>query len=564
MYVDSCTYQRGDKTYSRHLLRTSYRQDGKVKHDTVANISNLPQDEIAALKAALSPDKRNRLERFSLKDAEESSFIPTAFAGALVTLNTLARRLGFHEAMGKSEDAALALWLVFARLMGAESRLAAARLAKRHSVKTILGLDGFNEDDLYGALDWLEENQEEIENALLSPKRMPDGRSVFLYDVTSSYLEGVCNELGAFGYNRDGKAGKMQIVIGLLTDADGNPLTVEVFPGNTPDTITCNGKIDEIKRRFNADRVVLVGDRGMIKQPQIDRMRNRADNFDGVINYITAITKPQIETLLKTGVIQMELFDEQIHEIVDGKVRYVIRRNPARAEEIAANRADKLEKLRRLADRKNAYLAGHKKAGVGVALREVKEWIEKLRADKWLDARALNRVISLRVDEAALHKEAKLDGCYVIKTDVVEKEPLTAERIHNLYKDLSQVEWAFRTFKSYLENRPIFVQKENRTKAHVFTVMLAYKLYRALMDPLRPHFQKLLALQFDGGADKQMLTHEDIIEELNFVVEGTLDIAGTRIPKISAPRPMGRKILEILDVKLPVPTVHTNKNTRDG
>jgi len=299
MYVDSCVYRRGDKTYSRHLLRTSYRQDGKVRHDTIANISNLPQEEIAALKAALSPKRKNRAERFSLKDAEEAGFTPTAFAGALMALDTLARRLGFHKAMGKSEEARLSLWLVFARLMGAESRLAAARLAKRHAVNTVLGLDDFNEDDLYRALDWLEENQERIEDALLARKEKPAGRSVFLYDVTSNYLEGVCNELGAFGYNRDGKAGKKQIVIGLLTDAEGDPLTVEVFSGNTPDAATCNEKIAQIKRRFNADRIVLVGDRGMIKQPQINRMRARDGGFNGVINYITAITKPQIETLLR-------------------------------------------------------------------------------------------------------------------------------------------------------------------------------------------------------------------------------------------------------------------------
>ena len=571
MYVDSCTYRRKEKTYSRHLLRTSFRVDGKVRHKTIANISHLPEDEIEVLRTALRRNRKRKITdsrdqvSVSLEDVENAPIMAGAKLGPLFVLDKIARRLGLHAAMGNSKMARLSLWLVYARLLGCESRLAAARAAKNHSVDCVLGLGAFDEDDLYAALDWLEGNQLKIEDKMNAPGLDAKSECVFLYDVTSSYFEGKCNELAAFGYNRDGKRGKMQIVIGLLTDAAGEPLSVEVFEGNTCDTETCNDKIDEIKKRFSAERIVLVGDRGMIKQPQIDKIHEsgaETDASDGPpvdsFNYVTAISKPQIETLLRSGAFQLDMFDEQVHEVVIADVRYVLRRNPVRAAEIADSRDGKLSKTQAIAKARNTYLTEHPRAKEAVALRITREWITKLKAGKWLRATASERKISIEVDESALAAESKLDGCYVIKTDIKEKEFLTARQAHDLYKDLAHVEWAFRTFKTDLENRPIFVRKEKRTRGHIFTVMLAYKLLRELRRQIAPHKKELLGLLFDGPySNKQTITHKDIIEQLGMIIESEIEIAGVIISKITEPGPVGARILEILDIKIPATLLST-------
>ena len=554
MYVDTCKYSRNGKNYVRHLLRESFRVAGVVTHRTIANISHLPENEIAVLKEALS--KKNKSpkqdkQNISISELENATIVQKAAFGALFVLNILAARLGFHRAFGKSKEAMLALWLVYARLLGCESRLAAAREARQHSVETILGLGKFDENNLYSAMDWLEKNQKSIEDSL-NQNRERGSKSVFLYDVTSSYLEGTQNELADWGYNRDGKKGKMQIVIGLLTDANGDPLTVEVFDGNTSDTTTCTKKINEIKVRFNAENIVLVGDRGMIKQPQIDELEKKDEDFLGALSYITAITKPQIEKLLRDGVFQMSLFDRQVQEIIHNNIRYIIRRNPCRADEISENRDAKLKKLNELLKLKNEYLKDHKKAKPDVALNKINKCISKLKLSNWVKVSNTERTISLIIDQQALDDESKLDGCYVIKTDIKETDLLSAEQVHDLYKDLSQVEWAFRTFKSDLENRPIFVHKENRTRAHIFSVMLAYKLHRELIHTLQPHIGQLLQLLFDGSCSpKQTLTHADILKELDKISECDMTISGVTFPKISQPRPMGQKILDILKIKLP-------------
>ena len=204
--------------------------------------------------------------------------------------------LGIVAALGTSQDAKQAAWQVLARVIDQGSRLSAVRLAATHAACDVLGLESFNEDDLYVNLDWLHEHQTEIEDRLFR-LRHPDGKAkLFLYDVTSSYLEGVKNELGAFGYNRDGKRGKLQIVVGLLCDEDGWPLSIEVFPGNTTDTKTFGSQVRKAARRFGGGNVTFVGDRGMIKGPQINLLGEQEEDF----HYITAITKPQIEALAET------------------------------------------------------------------------------------------------------------------------------------------------------------------------------------------------------------------------------------------------------------------------
>jgi Transposase len=247
--------------------------------------------------------------------------------------------------LGKGQEAKLALWLVFAAVIAQGSRLSAVRLAKQHAVCDILDLKAFNEDHLYGALDWLAERQSAVEEALFTHHYSEPGKAptLYLYDVTSSYFEGEHNELADYGYNRDGKRGKKQIVIGLMTDEYGWPLCVEVFKGNTQDSQTVVAQIDKLVKRFGVKRVAFVGDRGMIKSAQIEHL-TKEDFY-----YITAITKPQVESLIKQGVFQLTMFEDALVEVEMDELRYILKRNPVRAAEIAATRNSKLKRLKKTA-----------------------------------------------------------------------------------------------------------------------------------------------------------------------------------------------------------------------
>jgi len=257
MYVDQSVSQG---KYTRFLLRESYRENGKVKHRTIANISSCSGEEIEAIRLAL----RHKNNLAALVSIDESVSLHQGLSvGAVWLLQDVARQLGICEALGGSRDGKLALWQVIARVIDQGSRLSAVRLAGYHAACDLLGLEAFDEDDLYANLDWLCENQARIENRLFQAAALAKKPGLYLYDVTSSYLEGVCNELGAFGYNRDGKKGKRQIVIGLLCNEKGRPLSIEVFAGNTSDPVTMASQVRKVAERFGGGEITFVGDRGM-------------------------------------------------------------------------------------------------------------------------------------------------------------------------------------------------------------------------------------------------------------------------------------------------------------
>jgi hypothetical protein len=317
MYVDSSTVKTSSgKLHTRHLLRESFRESGQVKHRTVANLSHCSPEEIGAIKLAL----RHKQELESLGSVRDSvTFQQGLSFGAVWVVREVALRLDIVQALGSNRDGKLALWQVVARVIDQGSRLSAVRLATSQAACDVLGLGKFDEDDLYKNLDWLAENQGRIEDVLYAQRKREKQAGVFLYDVTSSYFEGTHNELAQFGYNRDKKSGKRQIVIGLLCDAEGHPLSIEVFTGNTSDTKTVAAQIEKVKGRFGATAVTFVGDRGMLKSEQIEDLC--AQGF----HYITAITKPQIEKLLKEGTFQMSLFDKSLAEVTDDDgPRYVL------------------------------------------------------------------------------------------------------------------------------------------------------------------------------------------------------------------------------------------------
>ena len=531
MRLDSITKTVNGKTYTSHLLRQAYRDNGKVRHRTIANLSSCTDEEIQAIRLAL----QHKGDLQTLASVRDDLNIQQGLSiGALFTVFTVAKRLGIVQALGNSQPAKQALWQIIARVLDQGSRLSAVRLASTHAACDVLGLKPFDEDDLYLNLDWLCDQQASIEDRLFRFKRSQNTSQLFLYDVTSSYLEGTDNHFSAFGYNRDGKKSKRQIVIGLLCDRDGYPLSIEVFAGNTSDTATFASQIRKVADRFGGGEVTLVGDRGMIKGPQIKAIQNEK----GGLHFITAITKPQIESLLKSGVIQLELFDESLAEVTDTAqcVRYVLRRNPRRAEELAAARQDKCRSIEAVLEKQNKYLSEHPRARVEAAVGRVNAKIAKLRLTTWLSVSSENRVLSLTRDEEALNELAKLDGCYCLKTDLT-AEVADKELVHERYKSLSQVEWAFRTCKtSHLELRPVYVRKEARTRGHALVVMLAYRIEMEL----RQCWAALDMTVAEGLAELSSLC----------MLEVTITGMAT-VNQVPTPRASIQSLLDSADIKIP-------------
>jgi len=472
MYIDTSHITRGGKTYTRHLLRESYRAHGKVLHRTIANVSQCSAAEIEAIRLALR--HKGELENLgTIQDAVTLQQGPSF--GAVWTVYQIARRLGIEQALGTTREGKLALWQVIARVIDQGSRLSAVRLAMSHAACDVLGLDTFDEEALYENLDWLAGAQARIEDRLFTQRKKTKPASLFLYDVTSSYLEGTQNELAAFGYNRDGKKGKMQIVIGLLCDEGGHPVSIEVFPGNAQDPQTVASQVEKLKSRFGVTAITFVGDRGMIKGQQVEDLTQHG------FHYITAITKPQIEKLLRTETLQMDLFDQELAEVLtDDGIRYVLRRNPVRAQEVRDTRHAKLATLQALVAKHNQYLAEHPRANVQGAWQKLMARAKTLRIADWVELTVAERTMTLTVNTSVQQEAAKLDGCYVLKTDLTPAQA-PKELVHDRYKDLASVEQAFRCCKTvHLEVRPIFLRLEARTRAHALVVMLAYQIIRSL------------------------------------------------------------------------------------
>jgi len=517
------------KVYRSVLLRESYREGGKVKNRALANLSKCKPEEIAAIRLALKY-KNDLAVLGSMKDSVEVR--EGLSVGAVWTVYEVAKRLGIEQALGTDWSGKLALFQVLARTLDQGSRLSATRWARLHAACDVLGITrGFDENDLYENLRWLSENQAKIETRLFKRRHGAGKPELFLYDVTSSYLEGRMNVLGAYGYNRDGKKGKKQIVIGLLCDESGEPVSTEVFAGNTQDIATFASQVRKASERFGCERVTFVGDRGMIKSGQVEELSERG------FSYITAITKPQIETLLKQSVIQLELFDEDLCEVKQAGVRYILRRNPIRAEEMAESKADKRRRIEEFVERQNTYLREHSGASVQVAHRKVGEKIARLNAKGWLDIEAEDRNLRLTFDAEALAEASRLDGCYVIKTDLPETAA-DARTVHDRYKDLAEVESAFRTCKTtFLEVRPVHVRKSSSTRGHVLVVMLAYLIVRRLR-------------QAWGELD---LTVEEGLEHLKTLcsMEVTFKDQDASCLQIPRPRRQSQELLKALGLRLP-------------
>jgi len=515
MYLDTSIIRSAKGVvYSRVLLRSSFRVEGKVKHRTLGNLSDCSETEINAIRLALKhKDQLNDLiDREALNPIPSKAGLPSPAAvaaqaapsfvqgpavGAIAVLQGLAGDLGITAALGDDREGRLALWQVIARALDQGSRLSAVRLARDTGAECVLGLPSFDEDDLYANLAWLEGRQEAIEQDIFEHRAAQAKPSLYLYDVTSTYLEGEHNALAAFGYNRDGKRGKKQIVIGLLCDDHDVPVALEAFPGNTADPKTVSSQITKLRQRFDAQNITLVGDRGMLRGPQLSELSAAG------LHYITAISKPQIETMLESGTLQLELFDQPLGEVITPSTvpvvstagadtappdkeraprmeRFILRRNPVRQAEIAANRAGKKQALEKAVSELNDWLAEHPRAKAATAQRRVEQRIKTLGLSHWMSLHSHERTLTLSEDSGALEEESKLDGCYVLRTDLSAAEA-SKETVHERYKSLGEVEQAFRRSKTVeLEMRPVYVRKESSTRGHLLVVMLAYLLMQEL------------------------------------------------------------------------------------
>jgi transposase len=446
------------------LLREGYREDGKVKNRTLANLSKWKPERIEALKRALKGDFDGVLGGVDP--------ISDRIYGVLFVLDKIAQRIGIKKALGNSPMAKLALFLVLARVADQGSRLSAVRWARHHCVAEILGLAKVDEKDLYKALDWLAQHQNNIEKKLFRIYEEKNGvpSALVLYDVTSAYLEGDHNDLGAYGYCRDKKRGKKQIVIGLLTAADGEPLSVKVFKGNSSDTTTVNEQIETLTKRFGIDQVVFVGDRGMVKSKG-----KQALNKNG-FNYITALTNPQVRKLLKKGIVQLDLFDTTVSEVQHGDVRLILRKNERVRWREQERRKDKLDRLTELVEERNEFVKNSRRANPEAGLNQLTVWSKKHKLWSFVNLELDGRVVILSVDEQAMERAGLLDGCYVMETDV-RAEIMDSDTVDQRYRSLQKVERNFRTLKNgFLEIRPVYVQKEMKTRGHALVSMLALKI----------------------------------------------------------------------------------------
>jgi hypothetical protein len=470
------------------LLRETYRAGGKVKKRTLANITQWPVAKIEALRRLLRDEYAPHEPRADLKLMRS---LPHGHVAAALGM---LRKLGLDDLLAEGQRqrarvVALVTALVVARLLDPASKLTTARLldgtTATSSLGTVLALGKVDEQELYDALDWLLAQQERIETALA--RRHLSHGTLVLYDVSSTYFEGRTCELAKFGHNRDGKSGKLQIVFGLLCTKDGCPVAIEVFDGNVADPATLANQVKKLKERFALERVVLVGDRGMITEARIEEVLKPAG-----LDWITTLRAPAIRSLAEAGSLQLSLFDERDLATITSPdypgERLVACRNPLLADERARKREDLLvateKKLAAIAARVHRAkkpLRGKDK--IALAIGRV---IDKYKMAKHFDLNITDDRFTFARNTAKIDAEAALDGVYVVRTTVAEAV-LDQTATVTAYKQLSTAERAFRSLKTVdLEVRPIYHRRADRVRAHVFLCMLAYYVEWHMRQKLKP------------------------------------------------------------------------------
>ena len=473
-YVDKEGRRRD---YSSAYLRRTYRSEGKVKNETVANLSALPDHVIDLIDAGLKGRQ--------LVPAGEAVTITRSLPhGHVAAVHAMARELGLPALLGPAgRPRDLALALVISRVVSPGSKLSTLTWWADTTLGADLGVDGASTDDIYAAMDWLEHRQDAIEAGLARRHLAPEANParMALFDLSSSWMEGRCCPLAARGYSRDGKKGRLQIEYGLLTDPAGRPVAVRVFPGNTGDPASFTEIVTVIRDTFGLDRMVMVGDRGMITSARIAALNAAEDGTEppgGTYGWITALRAPAIRKLMaEDGPLQLSLFDQQdLAEITSGDFpgeRLIACRNPVLAAERARKREDLLQATEKLLAPLITRVAAGRLAGAGKIGVEAGKVINKYKTGKHFGLTITDTSLAVERRQDQIDAEAALDGFYVLRTPVPASD-LDAPAVVSAYKNLKYVERDFRSIKADdLDLRPVYHHLEERVRSHVLICMLA-------------------------------------------------------------------------------------------
>ncbi|MCH2516436.1 MAG: IS1634 family transposase [Dehalococcoidia bacterium] len=473
------------KTYTSILLRRTYREDGKVKHETLGNLSDLPPDVLDFMRGRLNGE---------LEEATPSGpfqIVRSLPHGNVAAVLQTAKNIGLDQLLGsrRCRERDLVLAMIVSRVLSPRSKLSACAALQAETAQSTLAeelrLGDVDVHELYAAMDWLLDRQKRIENKLA--KKHLQGGVLVLFDVSSSYYTGRKSAFVTHGYSRDHRGDQPQIVYGLLCDGEGRPIAVEVFPGNTADPVTFTQIVARVRNRFGIKRVVFVGDRGMITSARIDEDLRGVDGLD----WISALRSEGIRKLIKGKPVQRSLFDERdLAEITSDDFpgeRLIVCRNPQLAEERARKREallqateKQLEPIRKATLRKRSPLRGQDEIGLRVG-----KIIGKHKMQKHFQLTITEKSFSFQRNNQKIKDEALLDGLYVVRTSV-KSDTMPAVRVVETYKSLSRVERAFRCLKTVdLQLRPIYHHKDERIRAHVFLCMLAYYVEWHMRERLR-------------------------------------------------------------------------------
>ncbi len=567
MHVATTRRRHGDREYTTTLLRQSYREEGKVRHRTLANLSHLPQETVELVRASL----------------QGTSFVPAG--EALVTVRSLphgdvaavwglAEELGFKELLGPPcRERDLALALICSQVVEPSSKAAYATWWQDRTLGVDLAIAGAHTDEAYEAMDWLLARKERIEQALVA-RHLKDGALV-CYDLSSSWVEGRHNELAAFGHSRDAKRGKRQIEYGVVATTEGLPCAIEVFPANTSDPKSFETIVEVVWDRFGLERVCFVGDRGMITSARVEALRGK-----GGVDWVTALRATEIKALVASGTIQPTLFDEVnlceiSHPDYEGE-RLVACRNPFLAQERARKRDDLLK----------ATEANLKKVKASVEAGRLRDPGKiGLRAGRVVNRHKMAKHFSLEIAEGhfafsrkeeAIAREAELDGIYVIRTSLGE-ERMPAGEVVRTYKSLSNLERnCFQHMKTVdVEIRPIRHRLADRVRAHSFICMLGahltWHLRRAWapltftdearptpVDPVAPAKRSRAAsskaarrAQPDGTP---LRPFQGLLDHLTTLTRNTNKVPGTEVAfdQLTEPTHTQRKAFELLGIPIPL------------
>lgn len=521
------------------IIRSSFREDGKVKHATHGRLTGLSLDQLKLIQAAFRGDV------VAKGSSGDMSILSSKEYGASYAFLELAKQLGLDRILYSRQEPWVkdALAMIVGRIVYAGSKLALSNQAKNTALWELCGVEGEVDVDkhCYPAMDRLRERQGAIQRALAS-RHLQEGHLV-LYDITSTYFEGAYDQsqIVDFGYNRDGKRGHEQIVIGLLCSKEGCPVGVEVFEGNTKDSTTVPAKISELQREYGLKEVIFVGDRGMITRSVAEKVKD----VQG-LHTISALTHPEIFALVERKVIHADLFDEkeivEVLDPLDPARRYCLCRNPKSARRESATRLRLLEGTRQGLEKIASSKRRVKGEKIGARVGSVLKQFKTGKFVNWSVDPTGQLLWSFNDEKIAA--EALFDGCYIIHSKV-SQEMMPSSQVVASYRSLELVEKAFRNLKTVqLEVRPVYHKTDERIRSHVFLCMLSYYLQWQAQERLKDFFAA------DGSGKDRQWTMRNVIERLAAIRRERIAIDGVEFNKLTTPQEDQQRILNSLKIKL--------------